>query len=513
MTTYTNWMVGEKINICASIDEFCGTEFQVIFVNDINVTKLSDTCTVIYGTERGCGLHLNNVTLTFKLVKCSGSTEGHTCNPQIVYKTIGSATTNSNGVCGIVYDVTDQDRANYESQISEDSYKVMVCITNSDGQSTQSSAISETTSSITITPSHLECISNICTRVTDAGTNTCTIEGSVTECLYEPTHYLEFKMAFVPVELVDYIDTYIVDISNTLMTHLPILPPPWEYVKTTYNRNTNSFIMWLYTPNTLGLQEDIISIGQWAIAYVSMIVGVILIIIAGILAFLGFPWLALFTLLGAVGFIITGYVLKDVLTNTKKIEEKLNNANVSIQSTNKENVGRGNTEDEWNTSDKTKISCKTRLETHRDIHIAKIDGLKNDYLKYADLVTNLNTEKESFITQSNTIINEFDAQPYSEALCNSYYINIDNLINSSNITITSLIDSYVNPNETYEPTCTGWITKVDCETAKCYWYNNKCNSEPYCNVPLLNYCLDTPLTIGGLLLGGYVVYKIVSSKK
>ncbi len=513
MTTYTNWMVGEKINICASIDEFCGTEFQVIFVNDINVTKLSDTCTVIYGTERGCGLHLNNVTLTFKLVKSTNSVQATTCNPQIVYKTIGSATTNSNGVCGILYEVTNQDRLDYESQITDDAYQVMACITNSDGQATQSSAISETTSSIAITPSHLECIDNICTRVSGAGTNTCTIEGSTTECLYEPTHYLEFKMAFVPVELVDYIDTYIVDISNTLMTHLPILPPPWEYVKTTYNRNTNSFIMWLYTPNTLGLQEDIISIGEWAIAYVSMIVGVLLAILAIILALYGLPHIALIILAIAAGLIITGYTLYEVKTSTTKVTEKLNNANVAIQSDNNENKGRQDIENEWNNSDKTKASCKSRLESYRDIHIAKIDGLKNNYLKYADLITNLNTEKESFITQSNTIINEFDAQPYSEALCNSYYINIDNLINSSNITITSLIDSYVNPNETYEPTCTGWITKVDCETAKCYWYNNKCNSEPYCNVPLLNYCLDTPLTIGGLLLGGYVVYKIVSSKK
>ena len=519
MTTYTNWMVGEKINICASIDEFCGTEFQVIFANEINVTKYPNNCSVAYGYERGCGLHLNNVTLTFKLVKCSGSTEEHTCNPQIVYKTIGSATTNSNGVCGIIYDVTDQDRINYESQITDDSYKVMACITNSDGQATQSSAISEVTSSVTISPSHLECVNTICTRVTGTGTNTCTTEGSTTECVYEPTHYLEFKMGFVPTELVDYIDTYIIDISNTLMTHLPSLPFPWEYVKTTYDRNTNSFIMWLYTPNSLGLIEDIISIGEWAVAYVSMIVGVLLAILAIILALYGLPHVALIILAIAAGLIITGYTLYEVKTSTAKVTEKLNNANVSIQSDNNENKGRQDAENEWNNSDKTKTSCKTRLESHKNIHIAKIDGLINNFSKYADLVTELKTEKETFTTQSNDIINEFDLQPYSEATCNSYYINIDNLINSSNITISSLTNSYVNPDETYEPTCTGWLTKVDCETAKCYWYNNKCNSEPECLIPLPGGCLLTKdtatalVTIGGILLGGYVVYKLVSSKK
>jgi len=97
MTTYINWRVGDVINIAASIDEFCGPEFQYIFANDINVTKSPDSCSVSYGTERGCGLHLDNVTLTFKLVKCSGSAEGKSCNPEIVYKTIQI------GVCNMNY--------------------------------------------------------------------------------------------------------------------------------------------------------------------------------------------------------------------------------------------------------------------------------------------------------------------------------------------------------------------------------------------------------------------------
>lgn len=334
-----------------------------------------------------------------------------------------------------------------------------------------------------------------------------------------PTHYLEFKMSFVPMELVDYIDTYIIDISNTLMTHLPTLPFPWEYVKTTYNRDTNSFIMWLYTPNALGLIEDIISIGQWAIAYVSMIVGTLLVILAIILALYGLPHIALIILAISAGFIITGYTLYEIKTSTAKLTEKLNNANVTIQADNNENKGRGDIENEWNKSIKDKTSCKTRLEGHRNIHIAKIDGLINNYSKYTNLVTNLKTEKNTFTTQINNIINELDLQPYSEATCNSYYISIDNLINNSNITISSLINSYVNPDETYEPTCTGWLTKVDCETAKCYWYNNKCNSEPECLIPLPGGCLitkDTAVTltiVGGILLGGYVLLKTTSPKK
>lgn len=153
VTTYRDWKTGDVINICASIDEFCGAYSQFIFANDINVTKSPETCSLEFGTERGCGLHLNNVELTFKLVKVSGSVEGKSCNPQQIYRTIGSVRTNYNGVAGLTYTITEQDRLDYQNaQSSGTPYKIMACITNADGQTTIPSQISIVSDNIGVSP-------------------------------------------------------------------------------------------------------------------------------------------------------------------------------------------------------------------------------------------------------------------------------------------------------------------------------------------------------------------------
>lgn len=153
VTTYRDWKVGDVINVCASIDEFCGSYDQFIYANDINVTKSPNPCSLEFGTERGCGLHLNNVELTFKLVKISGSAEGKSCNPQQIYKTIGSGRTDSNGVVGLVYTVTDQDRIDYENASGSGSpYRVIACITNPDGQAIYPTQVSIVSDDITVTP-------------------------------------------------------------------------------------------------------------------------------------------------------------------------------------------------------------------------------------------------------------------------------------------------------------------------------------------------------------------------
>lgn len=164
VTTYGNWQTGDVIRVCASIDEFCGAENQFIYAKDINVTKSPEICSIAYGEERGCGLHLNNVEMTFKLVKVSGSVAEKSCAPQQIYKTIGSVRTNSNGVVTLTYPVIEQDRLDYGS--SGGSYKVMACITNSDGQATYPTQISVVTDPITINPPGLcqgvLCLEPIC---------------------------------------------------------------------------------------------------------------------------------------------------------------------------------------------------------------------------------------------------------------------------------------------------------------------------------------------------------------
>lgn len=502
VTTYGNWRVGDVINICASIDEFCGSQYQFIYPKDINVTKSSVACGLAFGHEGGCGLHLSNVEFTFKLVKVSGGIERKICSPQQVYKTIGSAITYNNGATGVIYTVTEQDRLNYAG--ADGLYKVMACITNADGNATESGNISIVSSDITVTKPP------------------------------EPTHSVTFGLNFVPGQLMDYFGQYIADISNKIMGKLPALPAPWQYLKTTYDKNLNEFKMWYYLPgyasqSMMGLTGTTIrrmgwiddaenALMQWVRNILDFMVPVILGILAVILWYLGFPIL-LPILLGASA-IAYYFRITEEKEKRKIAEESAKNANAENQGRNTGDEGKKKINEEWENSNKDRSACIKRLENFRDLQIGIIDGYINKYSQYASLVTELNTEKGRFSTEANFVINEFKTKQYTVDTCNEYYIKIDNKVNDSNLKLHSSIVKYTDPGKTYETPCTGYSTKVACESAGCNWYNNKCSKEAPCWIPnpaggciLSEKTGKTIVYVGATGVGLYAAYKIYQAIK
>jgi hypothetical protein len=205
MTTYTTWTVGDILNICASVEDFCGQQSTSIYLDEINVTKNPDPCTISHNTSGGCGLHIDNIEVTFKLAKALGTECSHG-TPTIVYQPIGVATTDSYGVCGLQYQVTNQDRAHYES--SGGNYKIFATISNAGGQLI--STENKCTSNITILQNPcigITCPPNDCTGF-DLYTYTCNpTTGICDRTLLTPlspacgyivpsaeTHYLYFKV-------------------------------------------------------------------------------------------------------------------------------------------------------------------------------------------------------------------------------------------------------------------------------------------------------------------------------
>lgn len=229
VTTYRDWQVGDVINICTSITEFCGSlGNNFIRVYDINVTKSPDSCNPSLGTGGSCGLHLDNVELTFSLIKGS---DGANCSVAQKYKTIGSVRTNSSGVARIVHVITEQDRLNYIAAINEGYlYRIMACITNSDGQ-TISTNISEVTDSITIGQNL--CYGIICSDVCIGNdlyyqacnpTNGQCIQGTLKEAnslTCQSTHYIDIKIKahswYTPGGAADWIVTKVADINGSLV--------------------------------------------------------------------------------------------------------------------------------------------------------------------------------------------------------------------------------------------------------------------------------------------------------
>lgn len=476
ITTYANWQVGDKINICASINEFCSTEIQAIFVHEINVTKQPDTCSVTYGYERGCGLHLNNVELTFELVKCTGSTEAHTCNPQQVYKTLGSVRTNSDGVCGIAYTVTDQDRLNYESQITDDAYKVMTCITNSDGQVTQSSAIGEVTNSITISPSHLECVSNVCTRVSGTGTNVCTIEGSTTECVTPNyTHILEIRIRpwgwYTPNGAASDLIEKIYDIDGWC-TNLATSLTGWEYIETIIVPDGEDVLIQSRFKNYSTLTSSINSLAVPA-AVVAFIEKVLLIIVVFII------------IICTVGF-ITGWKFFEVNsdpTTSPTYEPKPKDILPNIITV---------IDDQTNTCltylppNPTCANVNTYATCLKAAHIGVYGTLKSvkpnfqefqdTYNKYLDIYTNL------------------------AATCDE---------TTPGKTPSDILNGIINIQQEYIEEL-----KHDFDELQKKYDEERCwISNPFGGCLISDSAKNTILTVGGILLGGYVALKIISSKK
>lgn len=441
-----NILVGQRIKITAAIWDFCGTIEQGLLVHEVGINYYAQQDTGI-----DC-LNVSGIGVTFKLVGTSGTAECNNCAPEIVYSILGVATTNSVGIVSIDYDVKASDLSAYNDAITRGiSLRVNACITDSKGQRVLIS----------------RCSDNL----------------TVFQAL-QPTHYISLSMGFVPTQLANYFQRYIIDISEQLLTKISYPPAPWIYVKTTYDSVKNAFNLWFYLPSTMS--PDFFSdLFSWLWAWVPLIVGIILIIIGIALIPTGAVIFGVLTGLYyiAAGAIILAVKLVEVNTGTEKLQDTVTNLGQQLSNINKEQKGKILIDEIWEQSPKAQNDCLKRLQSYRDLHNLIIDGDVNIFAKYVTLATALKSEKESFTTTANGIITQFQGTPYTSDVCNTFYSNLDAAVTASNVRISTLISQNVVPGEGYSPTCTGWSNQTDCEKAECFWYNSGCHKEPNCWIP------------------------------
>jgi hypothetical protein len=559
-TTYANWKTGDIVNICASITEFCGTTVQSIYANDINVTESPNACNLQYGAQGSCGLHLNNVELTFKLVGFAGSVQSKTCAPQQVYKNLGGVRTNSNGVAALTYTVTDQDRLDYGSASGSGyQYVVMACITNSDGQSTISGQTSIVTYPITI-------VQNLCHDVTCpdicAGGNlyyqTCDptdgqcIQGTLKEAnsiICTATHYIEWDFGLLDSGFLDFILSNITSLSNWLGTHLPT-PPNIVYKKAEYVNGkfriyvkytvpTNNYLysaelydysLKLYSPENevmklrnnassfnrlhdtstskvYNIDGDINSLSPGWFDWISsginlpldtfarIISAVILFMIAGQFGAEFGLWVGI--VIGVIAAIVSAYMIYDLIfgTNTTGITD----ATTPIQRVTIVQEFVDNYVDPAADTLKPQCTCSPTIMPTTTCTVS-------DMLFYLGARA---TARYAQCLQAHA--NEGDAT----TLCGTVKTTIDSITNNltnGTITIqqacTQLENNVVTVVKNDVKTV---IQKIDCATnigPGWTWDTKTQKCIQTCNVPAFGQCMDTPLLMCGLLLGGYVIYHI-----
>lgn len=435
-----NVNVGNTIRMNIAVWDFCGEVTTAIYISDVGIDTIPALDPVV-SCQDITGLEIEFRLVTAGNALCKG------CNPEVVYSAWGTAYTNSQGYAYIDHKITEEDLAAYQSAVAAGkSVKVLACITGAKGQQ----------------------ILN----------HSCSTPLTVLTALI-PTHYISLSMGFVPAELMVYFETYISAISNTLMTKLAPLPSPWVYVKTTYDRITNSFNIWLYLPGSAVLSMSpgaLQNLTNFFTAWAPLVAGIILIIIA-----LAGPFGAFIDLvLLFAGLAIFVWKVIDATSRQLLAETIATNLTIQLDQINKEELARNNAEDLWNKSAKAQSDCVTRLQSHRDIHLAKLNGSLDQYAKYPGLVTELNAEKNTYTTNANGIIAEFNTVPYIASACDTYFVRLNSEIGRSNVAITDSLGRYINPLENYTIACKGWTNQADCETAECFWYDGACHQEENC---------------------------------
>lgn len=120
--------VGQSIVLGASIWDFCGTTSQGIFIGDVGIDRA-----IMIGAPR-CQ-DISGITVDFKLVSRSGTAECNACRPGYLYRSLGTATSNSQGLVSLSHTITQADLDAYNDATSKRDYlKIMACITGSKGQ-------------------------------------------------------------------------------------------------------------------------------------------------------------------------------------------------------------------------------------------------------------------------------------------------------------------------------------------------------------------------------------------
>jgi len=162
---HLDWKVDDKIVVCASINDFCGGVTECLYLDEIDISKDPDPC-VVTGHSPYC-LDISGIEITFKLVgEYSQTGSGcNTANPEIVYKTIGKANTDSNGIATIEYTVKTDDISSYQDAISKDgrSLRILAYMSDSRGQPTGCNPIGKCSEPITVEEGVLDynCVLNL----------------------------------------------------------------------------------------------------------------------------------------------------------------------------------------------------------------------------------------------------------------------------------------------------------------------------------------------------------------
>lgn len=116
--------VGDTLYLCAAVHDFCGATYQAYFVGDVNLSKSPQPCTINIDTSP-C-LPLSGIQIEFQWTNAGSGLGGNdNCTSGTMLKSLGTVTTNSQGVASMSYILTEEDATFYKQN---NTFELRACI-------------------------------------------------------------------------------------------------------------------------------------------------------------------------------------------------------------------------------------------------------------------------------------------------------------------------------------------------------------------------------------------------
>lgn len=326
---YRAWNVGDVVQICANISDFCGSTYQQLTIYSADMQKYPDPCNITCA-QANCAyscINTANREVRFKSVlnqHTSSSVQCSNLSNDKTYRELGVIYTDSRGIATLVHTVTEQDRLDYVNAVSlGGSYDIVCCTTDP-----LAAGAPKLFSGVTIQSN--PCMNVVCSdkcfgsdlwkMKCDPMTGLC-----VKDVVLEPnglkctgTHYIEYDLSFLDTSFLDLVAGNLKAISDTLGAYLP-LPGNIQYVSSDYI--SGKFRIYVkYTPvpgmilqagtiTTLALPDMSLS------AFAGLIAGLIIFILVSRIAAIFGPWgIAAAALVSVAGAAVTTWFVYELST-------------------------------------------------------------------------------------------------------------------------------------------------------------------------------------------------------
>lgn len=527
---YTNWQVGDIINICAQVEDFCGAGgTQFLNLSSADIQKYPTVCNLTCDAPPNCPWSCIDTTgreVIFKSVRhYTSSVNDVNCSnvtASRIYRELGRATSNSTGTASLQYTVTNQDKADYLDALANGQiYAVVCCINNSLATSAHSIvfagiAITENLCSGVTCPDI--CVGNdLYTQICNPTTGTC-IQGTLKEAnnfICTSTDYIEYDFSFLPKSFLDLVSQNVTKISNGIGAYLPS-PSNVQYKGSTFNNGKFRVYVSYTQPVSLalsdayGLPDKIFELSPNIVSLIELSLDTYARIVSGLIVFLTCQQLLVEVVgLGTIASIVIGAIGAVVID--------FGIHNISLDTTTKGTI--------------TTITPVQNL-TNVDIFI-RTYGIPSCTMVYPGCVTVPPTCDAMTMRLYNScmIPNDLGQCLHTDAVTKNT-LSCDTILQDIRDIDAGLANGTMTPAQAQaaianrrtavatkvaqaiaQTKCDPGVTVYNPDTKSCVKVEDCTIRNPFGGCILSKSTASDIATIGILLVGGYVAYKLISSRK